>query len=304
LKTRVTVIAAFAAIYFLWGGTYLAITIGLRSIPPFLLIAMRCAIGGLLLLMIANRFQHIEAPFKHWKRAAISGVLLFLGCHGLLAVAEKSTPSGFAALILATIPFWIVLLNVIWPSGDRPTLSSVACLLPGFVGVATVAWAAMSKGHTGMRSLEVAILIIAAFSWAVGTVIAVRRNAKQDALSFAGMELVFGAVALGAVSLASGEVSHFRPFDVSSTSWAALAFLAVAGTVIAFGAYIWLLQNVSSSLVATYTFVNPIVAVILGWAFLHETLRVSTFAGLILITVSVVGLSIQNRKDQTHDRRN
>jgi drug/metabolite transporter (DMT)-like permease len=302
LKISVRIVAAFAAIYFLWGATYLAITIGLRTIPPFLLMAMRCAIGGLLLLVIAARYQRSEARFKHWLRAAISGVLLFLGCHGLLAVAEKSTPSGFAAVILATIPFWIVLLNTIWPSGKRPHLSTVAYLSPGFIGVAAVAWTAVSKDRGGTSSLGVLLLIVSALSWALGTVIAVRRNTKHDALSFAGMELLFGAVALGLVSLARGEMTYFRFHNVSSTSWCALMFLAIAGTVIAFGAYIWLLQTVSPSLVATYTFVNPIVAVLLGWAFLHEKLSASTFAGLLLITVSVLGLSIQNRKDQTHDK--
>jgi drug/metabolite transporter (DMT)-like permease len=302
LKTRVTTVAAFGAIYFLWGGTYLAISIGLRTIPPFLLIAMRCAMGGLLLLIIGARYPGGNIRFKYWSRAAISGVLLFLGCHGLLAVAEKSTPSGFAAIMLATIPFWIVILNVIWPSDKRPQLSTIAYLFPGFVGVATVAWAAVSKDRAGITSLGVVLLLVSALSWALGTVIAVRRDEKQNALSFAGMELIFGAVALGLVSAARGEITHFRFIDVSSTSWAALAFLAVAATVIAFGAYIWLLQQVSPSFVATYTFVNPIVAVILGWAFLHEKLRIWTFAGLLLIAVSVVGLSIQNRKDQTHDK--
>jgi drug/metabolite transporter (DMT)-like permease len=300
LKTRLTTAAAFGAIYFLWGGTYLAITIGLRSIPPFLLIAMRCAIGGLLLLIVASWYKRDESLFKNWGRAAISGVLLFLGCHGLLAVAEKSAPSGFAAVVLATIPFWIVLLNAIWPSDQRPAPSTIAYLSPGFIGVAIVAWRTISKDHVGANPSSVALLVVSAFCWALGTVIAVRRDSKHDALSFAGVELVFGAVALGLVSLGTGEISHFRFQEISSASWFALLFLIVAGTVIAFGAYIWLLQTVSPSLVATYTFVNPIVAVLLGWEFLHEKLSWTTFVGLMLITVSVVGLCLQNRKDHAH----
>jgi drug/metabolite transporter (DMT)-like permease len=286
---------AFAAIYLFWGATYFSVAIGLRSIPPLLLMTGRSLFGGAILLGVA--WARGKVSGANWKSAASSGVLLFLGCHGVLAVAQKSAPSGFAAVVLATIPFWLVLLNRVFPGQKKPSGKVLLSLLPGFAGVSLVAWKQMTSGEPGHQVswAPIALLAFAALSWAAGTAIATRYAGKEDKLGFAAMELLSGALALAVVSLCVGE--RVDPAKVTAASWMALAFLVIAGTVLGFGAYIWLLQQVPAPVVASYTFVNPVIAVVLGWAFLGEKLSAMFLAGMGLVIVSVIGLWWEQKRE-------
>jgi drug/metabolite transporter (DMT)-like permease len=213
-----------------------------------------------------------------------------VGCHGVLSDAQQRVPSGLAAVLLATIPLWLTLLQALFPGSERPTWTTTAFLVPGVAGVALIAWreASASAVHAG----DVLLLLGAALSWAVGTLISERAPKAFPPVALSGLELLAGGFALLALSAVRGELGAFDLSQVSAVSAAAWAYLTLAGTVVAFAAYIWLLKQVSPTLVATYTFVNPIIAVLLGWAVLGETPTAWTVAGAAVVIASVAGLLI------------
>jgi drug/metabolite transporter (DMT)-like permease len=229
-------------------------------------------------------------PAGAWLHAAASGLLLFAGCHGALAYAQQRMPSGLAAMVLATIPFWIALLDLVAPTDGRrrPRAASLMAMVPGLAGVALIAWrGAAAGGGAAVEPAMVALLLGSAFSWAAGSVVSRRHAASTPALALAGMQLVCGGIVLLAASALASEIEHFSPGGVSVLSWAALAYLALAGSVVAFTAYVWLLDHAPGPLVATYTFVNPAIAVVLGWAVLGERPSALTLFGMALVVGSV-----------------
>jgi drug/metabolite transporter (DMT)-like permease len=297
---KARMLAAFAAVYLVWGSTYLAIALGIETIPPFLLMGLRSLIGGALLFGWArSRSTHPGqgVPAREdwpgaraWVHAAICGLLFFLGCHGVLAYAEKQVPSGVAAIVLATIPFWIVLLNLVLGDGKRPQALTLLALVPGFAGVALIAWReALSPDHP-IDPAMILLLLASAFSWALGSVISQRHPSSVSAAALSGMQLLCGGAALILCSVFGGELAGFSPSEISSRSLAGLAYLALAGTVLGFVSYIWLLDHVPVPLVSTYTFVNPIIAVVLGWLFLNEQMTLEMLAGAALVVASVIAV--------------
>jgi drug/metabolite transporter (DMT)-like permease len=288
LAGRPQLVAGFAAIYIVWGSTYLAVALALQSIPPLLLMGSRTVAAGLFLLALARQRNPRPPPLGAWCRAAIAGFLLFAGCQGTLAYVQQYMPSGMAAIMLATIPLWILLLNFVMPAGDqRPRVASLAGLAPGLAGVALIAWHGATDGHAAIDRIMVALLLGAALSWAAGTVIAQRHAASTPAIALSGMQLVCGGAVLLVVSTLAGELDKFSVASVSAVSLAALAYLTLAGSVVAFTAYVWLLDHVPGPLVATYTFVNP-VAVVLGWAILGERPSLLTLVGMAGVVGSVI----------------
>lgn len=301
-RTQITIGAAFAAIYVIWGSTYLALALGLQTLPPFLLMGIRCLIGGTILYGYA-RVRGAENPsVPMWAVAAACGLFFFVGCHGVLAYAQQHVPSGVAALVLATMPFWIVLLQAFIPAGERPTGTTVVLLVPGIAGVALIAWQGISADAGAVHLMDLIFLLGASLSWAIGTVISERYSAKFASTGLAGIELLAGGVALAAISALSGELDALQPNRISAVSLGGLAYLILFGTVIAFAAYTWLLKRISPSLVATYTFVNPIIAVALGWMFLRETVTTPTLIGAAMIIISVAGLLLAQYKSAGRDR--
>jgi drug/metabolite transporter (DMT)-like permease len=266
-----------------------------------LLMAARCLAGGAILYGFAKATGAATPSARTWTRtwvrAALCGVLFFVGCHGVLADAQQRVPSGLAAVLLATIPLWLTLLQTLFPGSERPTWTTTAFLVPGVAGVALIAWreASASAVHAG----DVLLLLGAALSWAVGTLISERAPKAFPPVALSGLELLAGGFALLALSVVRGELGAFELSQVSAVSAAGWAYLTLAGTVVAFAAYIWLLKQVSPTLVATYTFVNPIIAVLLGWAVLGETPTAWTVAGAALVIASVAGLLIARETSTT-----
>jgi drug/metabolite transporter (DMT)-like permease len=287
---RGRLVVAFAATYILWGSTYLAVALALQSLPPFLLMGVRTVVAGLILFGIARLRGQEQPPGRIWLQAALGGLLLFVGCHGTLAYAQRHVPSGLAAVVLATIPFWIVLLNFLVPAGQRPKAISLVGLVPGLGGVALIAWHGASRDESPIEPLMVALLLGSAFSWAAGSVISQRHSPAVSAMQLSGMQLICGGAALFVASALGGELRDFAPGEISALSLAALAYLTVAGSLLAFTAYIWLLDHAPGPLVATYTFVNPIIAIILGWTFLGEGLSAPMLIGIVLVIGSVVAV--------------
>jgi drug/metabolite transporter (DMT)-like permease len=287
---RGRLIAAFAAIYLIWGSTFLALALGLQSIPPLLLMGARSIGAGAILLAIEQIRRPGFPPGRAWASAAVSGMLLFVGCHGTLAYAQQYVPSGLAAVMLATVPFWIVLLNAFAPADPRVKMLTFAGLLPGLAGVALIAWPQDQRAAATIDPLMLLLLLGSAFFWAAGSVISRRQQALTSAIALSGMQLVCGGAALLIGSGLGGELGHFSVHAVSAISWAGLGYLIGAGSVIGFTAYMWLLDHAPGPLVTTYTFVNPIIAVILGWRFLGERPTPQMLVGTVLVVGSVVAV--------------
>jgi drug/metabolite transporter (DMT)-like permease len=285
---RLKIAGAFAAIYLLWGGTYLAIALGLRSIPAFLLIASRSLLGGVVLLLIAYfRAPGLRSPID-WGRAAVGGTFLFIGCHGALAYAERQVPSGLAAVLLATIPFWIVLVNSV--AVQSQPVAKLLELLPGFGGVALIAWQDASSSTRPLSWTMILLLLASALSWALGTVYSQRRAADIPSDHLAAMQLVCGGAGLLAVSGLAGEWNGFALANVTPTSMAGMLYLALVGSVVGNTAYLWLLERMSAPIVATYTFVNPIIALLLGWWVLGEQITWTSLLAAALVVSSIIML--------------
>jgi drug/metabolite transporter (DMT)-like permease len=286
----VLIVAAFAAIFVLWGSTYLAVAIALRSLPPFLLMGTRSIVGGAILLVCAIATGSPTGNPKAWVLATVCGFFFFVGCHGVLAYAQQRVPSGLAAILLATIPFWIALLAAVLPGRDRPSVRTLMFLVPGLVGVGFIAWREVGESAGGSHISDIFLLLGAAASWAVGTVLSKPDSGTVSPIAFSGLELMGGGLVLLMISVALGEPRSLAVAKISASSVMAWAYLTFAGTVVAFAAYVWLLKQVSATIVATYTFVNPIIAVLLGWAFLGERPSLSMVFGAALVIASVGGL--------------
>ena len=293
---RIEIIGAFAAIYVIWGSTYLALAVALQSMPPFLLMAARCLVGGGILYGYARLLESKSPSSRIALLASVCGVLFFAGCHGVLADAQQRVPSGLAAVLLATIPLWIALLQLVLRLSKRSLKRAIAFLIPGVAGVALIAWRQTSSEPSQLHMSDVLLLLGASLSWAVGTLISERQTDVYPPLALSGLELLAGGIALLVISITRGEFSAFSVAEISPASAAGWAYLTVAGTLVAFAAYIWLLKQVNPTLVSTYTFVNPVIAVALGWAFLDETLTIWMLAGAIMIIVSVSGLLLTRRR--------
>lgn len=292
-RNQVAIVAAFGAIYVLWGSTYLSLAMALKSMPPFLLMAARCLVGGAILLCIA-RLANGELPSgKAWLLAVICGICFFVGCHGILAYAQQRVPSGLAAILLATIPLWITVINLIVPGSEQPTWRGAALLIPGVAGVALIAGREATASHSPVHFSDLLLLLGAALSWAAGTSISERRSATLSPLALSGMELISGGLILFGIGLLCGETARFSREAISSASIAGWLYLTVAGTVVAFAAYVWLLKQVPATIVATYTFINPIIAVLLGWVFLNEQPGLWTLLGAGLVIASVAGVLLE-----------
>jgi drug/metabolite transporter (DMT)-like permease len=290
-QPRVT--AAFAAIYLVWGSTFLAIRWAVDTIPPFPMMALRCLLGGAILLGIW-RLRDREAPWPgrgEWLASAGVGALLFVGCHGLLAREEQFVPSGISALCLATIPLFVPLLSWGLLASGHPSRRTATALVAGFAGVTLLVG---GTGGSHLAAVDAAVLLFTAFCWAFGTVASRRLPVPDPPLAAAALPLLTGGVMLLALSFVSGEATAFHASDVSSRSVVGLLYLVGMGTVVTFAAYMWLLDHASPTRVATYAFVNPVVAVFIGWAIGGEQISTATIAAAAVI-VAAVAVAVSDR---------
>jgi drug/metabolite transporter (DMT)-like permease len=280
--------AAFAAIYIVWGSTFLAIRYAVETIPPFAMVAARCLLGGAVLVGIAlvrGRSGLSWPTWREWGGSIVLGAFLFVGCHGVIAYAEERVPSGTAALCLATIPLFVPLLSWRLLGSGRPSLRTGLALLAAFAGVALLVARQGTGG--GLTASEAGLLLFAAFSWAAGTIATRRLPVPRAPLAAAAAPLLAGGVMLVVISLLSGEAGDLHPSQISGRSIGGLLYLVVLGTIVTFAAYIWLLGHVAPTRVATYAFVNPAVAVLIGWAIANEHVTAGTLVATAVIIVAV-----------------
>lgn len=270
-------------VWLVWGSTYLFIRIGVETMPPLLMAAARNLIAGLILFPIALRRVRRWPTKKEWIGTGIVGVLLLVA-NGVVGVGEKSVPSGMAALLVATVPLWLLGIDT-GLNHARLGLAPLAGLLLGLGGVALLS----GLGGSGHVSVTGALTILgAAAMWALGTIMARRGTIPSSPALASGMELLVGGGALLILSAATGEFSSFHPGAVSTRSWLALAYLIVIGSIVAFSAYGIAVRTLPTTTVATYAYVNPVIAVLLGALILSEKLTTATIFGGVLIVGAVV----------------
>jgi drug/metabolite transporter (DMT)-like permease len=275
---------ALATVYLVWGSTYLAIAIAVQTLPPLFYSGVRFGSAGLLLTAwLAFRGVDLRVSGRELAGAAIVGTLLLSLANGLVNVAERTVPSGVAALIVASIPLWIVVYRLV--AGERIGRDLLAGVFLGLVGVAILV---VPGGLNGTIDLLGAFLLfIATLSWALGTFLSPRLATPRNAFVSTAYQMLAGGVVLIVVAVAKGEIAHVDPSTFSLRSLVALAYLVLFGSLVAFSAYTWLLQNAPVSLVSTYAFVNPVVAVVLGALVLGEAITANVLIGAAVIVVAV-----------------
>jgi len=282
-KPKLTLLA-FAIVYVVWGSTYLAIAIAVETLPPLLYAGLRFALAGLLLAAwLAFRGVDLRISRRELAGAAAVGILLLAVANGLVVLAERTVPSGVAALIVASIPLWIVIYRMI--AGERVGRDLLAGVLLGLVGVAILV---VPGGLNGtIDPIGALMLFGATLSWALGTFLSPRLSTPRNALVSTAYQMLAGGVVLLVVGLGRGELAHVDPATFSIRSMIAFAYLVLFGSLVAYSAYTWLLRNASVSLVSTYAFVNPVVAVVLGALVLAEPITPSILIGAAVIVVAV-----------------
>src|SRR6266498_629542 len=294
MKTKIWI--ALLALYIVWGSTYLAIRFSVETIPPFLHAALRFLISGAI-LYIWRRMAGDEAPtLNNWKSSAIVGAALLLGGNGLVAWAEQTVPSGIAALMISTSPFWLVLFEAFRAGGGKPTWQSILGLLIGFGGVFLLIGPAEILGTSGRSdTFGIVLLLLAPIFWSMGSIYARGADMPKSTLLGTGMEMLAGSVALFIVSLARGELSGFSFAAVTMRSWLGLAYLITFGSLVGFVSYGYLLHNAPVSLLSTYAYVNPVVAVFLGWLLANEELnaRIGIASAIIIGSVILINSARQ-----------
>lgn len=281
--------AALGAVYFFWGTTYIAIRVGVRTMPPFLMASVRFLIAGAILYAIAIRTGDREGDRPravHWRSAAIIGTALLLGGNGLVTVAEQRVESGLASLVIATVPFWLVLLARL-VLRERVSMREWSGIAIGFGGLLLLINPA---GGAEIDTGGAVMLIVASVLWAAGSLYSRTAPLPSRPLVGTAMEMLCGGVAVGIVSVAFAEPWRVNLAAISLESWLGLGWLIVFGSLVGFTAYVWLLRVTRTSLVGTYAYVNPIVAVLLGWALLGEAITAQTLVagGVIVVAVALI----------------
>jgi drug/metabolite transporter (DMT)-like permease len=288
---------AFAIIYFVWGSTFLAIRVGVREVPPFLLAAMRFSVAGLVLcLWTLARGERLPRG-REWASAFALAMLIFVLDYGLLFWSEQRVPSGIAAVMLALIPVFMTLSEIILLRTQRLTPRLAVALLIGIAGVAVLISRSLNLGGEPIDRAGAVALIIASVTWSIASALTRKLPLPASKAMSSGVQMLVGGIMLGLVAGGLGEFRNFHPESVSRGVWLALAYLIVAGSIIGFTAYIWLIHHESPTKVGTYAYVNPVVAVLLGYFLGGEALGLRTIAGTLLVLVSVVVITTTKAKD-------
>jgi drug/metabolite transporter (DMT)-like permease len=290
---RVSILLAFAAIYLIWGSTYLGILFAIQSIPPFLMAGSRFFISGVIMYGIARLGGAPPPKPIMWRNACIVGACLLLFGNGGVSIAEQWVPSGLASLLVATVPIYIALLGWLTGAAPRPTAVVWLGLIGGFVGVGILVGPALtspSSGSSGHLALGMGILLIGSLVWSIGSLYSRTAISSPSLILAAGQQMICGGTLLFLLGVLTGEVSHFDAARVSALSSWAFVYLVLIGALIGYTAYFWLLRHCDPAKVATYAYINPIVAMLLGTWFAQETLSLRTVlgAGFIVGSVAVV----------------
>jgi drug/metabolite transporter (DMT)-like permease len=291
---RSLVLTAFGIVYLVWGSTYLAILFAIETLPPFLMASTRFLVAGTALYVFARRFGGAAAPTREeWRATAIVGVLLLAFGNGPLVWSELRLPSGVAALIVGVVPCCMVLLDWLRTRGSPPSAGVIAGLALGLVGLLVLIGPDALMGGGRADLVGFAVLVLGSFSWAAGSIYARYASVPRSPVLATGMEMLAGSAGLAVLALMHGEYAHLGSVHVSWLSFAGWLYLIVFGSIVAFTAYVWLLRVSTPARVSTYAYVNPVVAVLLGFALAGEplTLRMIVAAAVIVSGVALITLA-------------
>ena len=295
-RTTTLVLTAFAAVYIVWGSTYLAIRMGIASFPPLILAGLRHLTVGLFLYPILRRTTGIRPTPANWRTAVVTGALLLFVGNGGVSWAELTVPSGIAALLVATVSLWLVIVDWLRPGGVRPVPRVVMGLLIGFAGLALLVGPAHLGGSERVDPRGAVVLVIASLAWACGSLYSKHGGMPASALLGVAMQSFAGGVILLIAGLFAGEFRGLHFGAISLRSWLALCYLIVFGSGIGFSAYIYILQKSTAARVATYAFVNPVVALFLGWLIVGETITLRTvIAAAVILTAVILVITAPHR---------
>jgi drug/metabolite transporter (DMT)-like permease len=299
--SRAQIVAAFASIYVVWGSTYLAIRYAVETIPPFIMGGIRFLISGAMLYLWARSRGAPRPTRLHWRNAIIAGGFLLLGGNGAVVWAEQFVPSGLTALLVSILPFWLVIIEWIRPPRRRPSAAVLVGLVLGFVGIIVLVGPSDVGGHGDVSPLGALVLILGSLSWAIGSFWSRDAQLPESGLLTTGMEMVGGGVLLLVVGTLAGEFSRLDIHGISNASAFGLLYLITFGSMLGFTSYIWLLDKVSPARLGTYAYVNPIVAVLLGWAIAGERLSIRTgvAAAIVICAVALITTARSTEAGQT-----
>jgi drug/metabolite transporter (DMT)-like permease len=290
------VLLAFAIIYFVWGSTFLAIRVGVREVPPFLLAGMRFLAAGIVLYAWMRTRGTPSPTAREWGAASFLAILIFVLDYGLLFWAERRVPSGIAAVMMATIPVFIALGEIIFLQTQQFTFRLGLALLVGLGGVAVLVGHSGKSGEAPVNTVGACALIVAAISWSTAASLTRKLPLPSAKAMSSGAQMLAGGVLLLLSAALLGEFRGFHVEAVSREAWLALAYLIVAGSIVAFTAYVWLIHHESPTKVGTYAYVNPVVAVLLGYFLGGEAIGPRTIVGTLLVLVSVVVITTTPKK--------
>lgn len=293
---RSPVIIALATIYLVWGSTYLAIKVAVETMPPFAMAALRFLIAGSVMLVFLLLRGGKRPTLRQCLDNALVGTLLLLGGNGLVAWSEQFMPSGITALLIGIGPLFIVLTEWAWPGGQRPTAAIIGALLLGLAGVVWLAAPWESSLKTGLPLVGVVTILSSCVCWSVGSIYSRHAKSSPDPFQAAALQMLGGGLALALTAFLTGDFARLEFATVSARSWGAFAYLIVAGSLIGFSTFVWLMKNVQPALAATFAYVNPIVAVFLGWWLLDESVTARTFGAASVIITSVIIITVQKNR--------
>ncbi len=294
-KNKWLILISFFCVYLFWGGTYLGMKFALVSFPPFIMAGIRHTTAGIILSTFALIKKETFPTKKEILNAGLVGALLLLGGNGLVAYAEMRVPSSIASLIIASVPLWISGLN--WISGDKkkPSLLEFVGLFLGFAGIIVLVFQG-SNSSTNIDVIGIILLLIASLSWSIGSLYSKRANMPKSSFYNISFQMLVGGFLLLIFSMLLGEYKSFNVSNITTQSLFAMFYLILFGSILAYSAYIWLFKNVNPTLASTYAFVNPVVALILGWSLASEVLSTQAIIASILIIGAVVILTLSKRK--------
>jgi drug/metabolite transporter (DMT)-like permease len=286
--SRWKILLAFAIIYLVWGSTFLAIRVGVREVPPFLLAGMRFFAAGIVLYAWMRAKGTPSPTRRQWAAVSFLALLIFVFDYGLIFWAEKRVASGVTAVMMATIPVFMAVSEICFLKTRKLTTRLALALMVGVGGVLVLVGPLSSTGEKTIDTAGAVALIVAAISWSSATILTRKFSLPESKVMSSGAQMLVGGILLFLTSAGLGEFNGFDLRAVSSGAWIALLYLTVAGSIVAFTAYVWLIHHESPTKVGTYAYVNPIIAVLLGYAVGGESLSARTIAGTLLILISVV----------------
>ena len=294
--SRTSLIVAFAAIYLIWGSTYLGIRVAVEAMPPFLMAAARFLIAGAILFTWLKLRGAAWPTAYQWRVNAVIGTFLLLGGNGAVVWAEQSVPSGLTALLIGVGPLFIVLTEWAWPGGTRPGATTLAALLLGFAGVTWLAAPWENLAHGGLPLGGVAAILLACVCWGIGSIYSRHAKHGADPLLASSLQMLGGGAALLLVAVPHGDFAALRLSAIPPRAWGAFAYLIAVGSLVGFSTFVWLMKHSTPARVSTYAYVNPIVAVFLGWLLLAEPVGPRTLVASAIIIAAVAIITVQKNK--------